>query len=493
MALADRTATLSEQDLASQMSACAACWGLVIAWSAEEPERVGEVAPVPGGSAGPYRIFGRGEPGPSDPHGRLLFAQVRGCHVQTRPPLSSPRLSRVQLRVRALGDESVEVENVGRLALQHNDLTVTRALARPGDTLQLGNQWLLLVVRRTYPLPGGAPASAPAFPFGCPDANGIVGESPAAWALRDRIAFVGPRTGHVLVHGASGVGKELVARAVHAASSRARRPIVSRNAATLPEGIVDAELFGNTRNYPNVGALERPGLVGAADGTTLFLDEFGELPRAVQVHLLRLLDEGEYQRLGDARISRSDLRMIAATNRSPSVLKEDVLARLTFRIEVPDLNARREDVPLLAHHLLRRILSRDTELAASRAESADREVPTLSVAVVRNLLARDYTTHARELEGLLWRTLEGSHGPLETDRDEQDSPGSRDVPSETRRLAAARSGRPGAPTVEDVQRSLDAHNGVIEDAWRDLGLSSRHALTRLIRKHAIEIRKRPRA
>jgi two-component system nitrogen regulation response regulator GlnG/two-component system response regulator HydG len=489
--MADRSETISERELLWEAGESGECWGLVIAWSADEPERVGEVAPVPGGAPGPFRIFGRGEPGPSDPHGRLLFAQVRGRHVQTRPPLSSPRLSRVQFRARALRDESIEVENVGRLPLRHNDLVCHRALARAGDTLQLGNQWLLLVVRRRYPPPGETCGEAPTFPFGGPDGAGIVGESPAAWALRDRLAFVGPRTGHVLVLGASGAGKELVAHAIHAASPRAARPIVSRNAATLPEGIVDAELFGNARNYPNVGAPDRAGLIGAADGTTLFLDEFGELSRAVQVHLLRVLDQGEYQRLGESRQSYADLRLIAATNRPPTAVKEDVLARLTFRIEVPDLNARKEDIPLLARHLLRRILSHDADLAASRAGLLDGGAPTLSVAFVRDLLVRTYTTHARELEAMLWRALESGRDVLEAVCDDETTE-SRGLGGDDMPVLPPRPAPAGATTAEVVQRCLDAHNGVIEEAWRDLGLSSRHALTRLIRKHGIEVRKRPR-
>src|SRR5262249_46286359 len=154
------------------------------------------------------------------------------------------------------------------------------------------------------------------FPFGRADADGFVGESPAAWDLRDRLAFIGPQAGHVLLVGESGVGKELAARALHARSRRSRRPLVSRNAATLPEALIDAELFGHARDYPNAGMPERAGLVGEADGGTLFLDEIGELPEARQAHLLRLLDGGEYQRLGDPRVRRADVRFIAATNRA---------------------------------------------------------------------------------------------------------------------------------------------------------------------------------
>src|SRR6185369_7117992 len=118
---------------------------------------------------------------------------------------------------------------------------------------------------------------------------------------------------------------------------------------------VDAELFGNVKNYPNPGTPEREGLIGEADGSTLFLDEIGELPVHMQAHLLRVLDRGgEYQRLGDSRAQRADLRVVAATNRPLDALKHDFLARLTLRLEIPSLDERRDDIPLLARHLLRR-------------------------------------------------------------------------------------------------------------------------------------------
>src|SRR6185503_16398678 len=116
------------------------------------------------------------------------------------------------------------------------------------------------------------------------------------------------------------------ARALHELSPRAERRLVSRNAATLPSGLMDAELFGNAKNYPNPGMAERAGLIGEANGGTLFLDEIGELPAELQAHLLRVLDgDGEYQRLGDAQQRRSDFRLVAATNRDPSSLKHDFL------------------------------------------------------------------------------------------------------------------------------------------------------------------------
>jgi len=467
--------------------------GLAIAWSAEEPGRIGEVALIPGGSeGGPVQILGRGGAARNDAHARLSFSHIRGSRIETRPPLAMQRLSRLQLRVRAVGDGNLEVENLGRLRLENNGAPCQRALVRPGDLLQLGGQVLFLVVQRRL-VPSAHPESCPpGFPFGFADRCGLVGESPLAWALRERIAFVGPRRGHVLILGASGVGKELVARAVHAASDRAGRALCARNAATLPEGIVDAELFGNARNYPNPGVGERAGLIGDADGTSLFLDEFGELAPSAQAHLLRVLDGGEYQRLGESRMRVSTFRLIAATNRPLSVLKDDVLARLAFRIDVADLNARKEDVPLLARHLLCRILSTD-EALARRFRTADRvtAVPSLSLRFVRELLSREYVSHARELEGILWRALETSgSGVIEPPPHELAS---------IEAQAVARQGADGTLSAgggaEDdrgatIQRCLDANNGALEPTWRELGLSSRHALARLIRKHGLEVRKR---
>jgi DNA-binding NtrC family response regulator len=496
--MAESCGTLSEDESSRGADRATMLHGLVVAWSADEADRVGEIAPIPGGSPGPLRVFGRGGPSESDADGRLMFAQMRGADVRVRPPFNGPHLSRTQLRIRELDDCEIEVENVGRLRLRHNGVNADKVVARSGDTLQLGAKLLFLVVRRSFPRPGASSCAVPDFPFGTADTHGIVGESPAAWELRDRIAFIGPRAGHVLVTGASGAGKELVARAMHASSARGGRPLCSRNASTIPEGIVDAELFGNARNYPNAGVPGRGGLIGASDGTSLFLDEFGELPVSAQAHFLRVLDAGEYQRLGEASVRRSDFRLIAATNRPTAALKEDVLARLPLRVDVPGLNARREDIPLLARHILRRMLDSDPALSrrGSRA-GAEVRATELSLELVRQLVSRTYSTHARELEALLWQAVEhsqdsGSVGPVPA------SVATVPAPAETAAERSPPTGPPappeaapeGGPSLVQIQRCLDAHNGVIESSWRPLGLASRHVLTRLIRKHRLEIRKR---
>lgn len=256
--------------------------------------------------------------------------------------LSASRLARQQLRFSELSADAVLVESVGRCPLSVNGSPVRSARIKPGDAITLRNALVLLVTQRA--VDARARHASSDFSFGEVDAHGLVGESPAAWALRESLAFAGRSREHVLILGESGSGKELSARAIHALSSRAVRTMVSRNAATLPETLVDAELFGNAKNYPNPGMAERNGLLGEAHGSTLFLDEIGELSAAAQAHLLRVMDHGDYQRLGEASQRRSDFRLVAATNRDTSALKHDFAARFPLRVRMPGLNERLEDV-----------------------------------------------------------------------------------------------------------------------------------------------------
>jgi hypothetical protein len=275
---------------------------LVIAWSREEPHRIGEAAPVDRQS-----LLGRGGHRPEDPAPRVAFFQQRPWGATSRPPLEGSRISRVQLELSPTADDRLAVRSLGRCALRINGTEASSGVVGPGDTLTLHNAMVLLVIRRSPSVCVlRSPLSALSFPFGRADPHGFVGESAAAWGLRDALAFVAQSEGHVLLQGESGTGKELASASVHALSPRAGRAFVARNAATFPEGLVDAELFGTAKGYPNAGTPERPGLIAEADGGTLFLDEIGELPPALQAHLLRVLDRGgEYQRLGESRPRRS--------------------------------------------------------------------------------------------------------------------------------------------------------------------------------------------
>ena len=481
--------------------------GFIIVWSASEPHRVGEIALFT--SEKDVYVLGRGnEPRGEDRRQRVTFFRQRPGAVTLAGPLEAPRISRDQLEVRREVDgESREnavlvVKNVGRCRLvregDENDVTETRV--RPGEWLELRGQLLLMCVERlAWVRQSPELRGYPSFDFGAPDAHGIVGESHEAWRMREVVAFVARRAGHVLVRGESGTGKELVARALHALSDRQKRAMVSRNAATLPEGLIDAELFGNARNYPNAGMEARTGLVGEAHESTLFLDEFAELPASLQAHLLRVLDAGEYTRLGEPRPRRADFRLIAATNRPLSALKQDVLARLPFRVELAGLPARREDIPLLLRHVLQRIHASDPEAVTRFMEG---EAARVSVDLVKALLRHPYTTHARELETLVWQSVISSTGDrLETPEAwhaQFGSPRAEASPSETGEAAASSfdgvdsaNRSDGALTPARIQACLDAHNGVIEHAWGPLGLSSRHALARLIRKHRLQLRRSP--
>jgi DNA-binding NtrC family response regulator len=438
---------------------------VVVVGCVSDAERLGEVLFVDRGA-----VVGR--------NGDSFLRQRPRSRVETGP-IDDPQLSREQLRF----DRDGTVRSVGRLPLFLDGRPVLEAPIRPGDLLRLGDRVLLMVTTRPEVLPGDAPEP---LPWGGPDGDGWVGESPAAWRVRQQIAFVAERAAHVLVLGESGTGKELVARALHRRSPRSRGPLVTRSAATIPDSLADAELFGNLRGYPNPGMPGRPGLIGEADGGTLFLDEFGELPHNVQARLLRVLDAGEYSLLGEARSRRADLRLVAATNRDPEDLKHDVLARFAIRLQLPGLDERPEDIPLLANHLLRRIARRDPGIADRLFPDANPDrVPRIRLRLVERWLTARYHTHLRELEAQLWeRILTSDDGVL-------------DVAPEPPRSVVVAALPPEGPldpatlTPEALQAALDRNGGRQEATWRELGLANRHVLKRLVAKYGLRVRGRP--
>jgi two-component system nitrogen regulation response regulator GlnG/two-component system response regulator HydG len=449
----------------SRSSGAADSLHLVICWSLDEPSRVGEIASVKSGA-----VLGRGGPQPEDDAPRLVFRRARPGSDEVTRSLESKRISRVQLRVAAEGD-AIVVRNAGKTALVWNDREVASCTVREGDVFAVKNALVLAVVRRPSTLEPLRTFPRLDFPFGGPDPFGIVGESPACWSLREAIAVAARGPHHVLVQGESGVGKELVAHAIHALSDRSKRPLISRNAATFPEGLVDAELFGNVRNYPNAGSPERAGLVGEADGSTLVLDEIGELPQALQAHLLRALDRGgEYQRLGEGRPRSSSFRLVAMTNRSIDTLKHDFAARFASRLEVPTLGERIEDIPLLVRHLALDAAKKSPEVAGRFVEGGEPRVdPRLIAALIRH----PWTLHLRELSRLLWSAIAASKGEfIEL------------VPEVARELDTPKQER-GEPTEAEVRAALDAHEGNVTRAAKQLGLESRYVLYRLMKKLGI--------
>jgi DNA-binding NtrC family response regulator len=429
---------------------------LVVLWSRSEPDRVGECGAVPLGTA----TLGRGD--------GIGGARIRFAPAGSRrgAPLAAPTLSRDQLAL-AHDADGVLIENLGRRLLRHRGWPASTCRAELGDLLEIEDELLLRVERRAT-----STAVEVAHPFGRADAFGLVGESPAAWELRRQIRFAARRDAHVLLLGPSGAGKEIVARAIHDGSARGRHRLASRNASTFPETLLDAELFGHAKDYPNPGMPERGGVVAEADGSTLFLDEIGEMPHNLQAHLLRLLDAGEYTRLGDPRPRRVDLRVVAATNRPADALKHDLRARFPLTLRVPGLDERRSDVPLIAAHLVRRIAARDPEIGTRFLDDGGR--PRFSIRLMSALVTHPYTTHVRELEGLLWDSMLHSAGSTldETD-DVRFVPGGGDAVD------------PAEVSADTLREAMARHDGVREKVWRELGLSSRHQLARLLKRHGL--------
>jgi len=183
---------------------------------------------------------------------------------------------------------------------------------------------------------------------------GIVGESVAIREILEVIAQVGPTDITVLVSGESGVGKEVVAKAVHSSSHRARKPLITVNSGAIPEGIIESELFGHERGSFTGAWEQRKGYFELADGGTIFLDEIGELPLPAQVKFLRVLENGEYLRVGSSVPRTVDVRVIAATNKDlesevrQGRFRQDLYFRLrSVNIVIPPLRSRPEDIPLL--------------------------------------------------------------------------------------------------------------------------------------------------
>ena len=189
--------------------------------------------------------------------------------------------------------------------------------------------------------------------------SGLIGRSAPMRELSRLIRLVAPHDARVLIEGETGTGKELVAKALHQLSPRSKKAIIVLNCAAIPEALLEAELFGHTRGAFTGATQSRVGRIEAANGGTLFLDEIGEMPIALQSKLLRFLENGELQRVGDNETIRVDVRVIAATHRnlddsvSEGSFRLDLLHRLSvFPIEVPSLRERLDDLPMLAEHFL---------------------------------------------------------------------------------------------------------------------------------------------
>jgi formate hydrogenlyase transcriptional activator len=193
----------------------------------------------------------------------------------------------------------------------------------------------------------------------------IVGRSPALQKVLDQVAIVAPTCSTVLLHGETGTGKELIARAIHRLSSRRERALVRMNCAAIPSGLLESELFGHEKGAFTGALLQRKGRFELADGGSLFLDEIGDISLELQPKLLRAIQEQEFERLGSARTIQVNVRMIAATHRDLATMirehefREDLFYRFNvFPIEIPPLRQRREDILPLVNHFVSKFAQR---------------------------------------------------------------------------------------------------------------------------------------
>jgi two-component system, NtrC family, response regulator HydG len=263
--------------------------------------------------------------------------------------------------------------------------------------------------------------------------NGFIGQSPAVMELLDLVGRVAETDATVLIRGESGVGKELIANAVHRRSLRARQPFVVVDCASLHENLLQSELFGHERGAFTDAVQRKRGLFEVADGGTLFLDEIGELTPPLEVKLLRVLETGTFRRLGGTTDIRVDVRVIAATSRSLEQMvrergfREDLFYRLdVFSLYIPALRERREDLPLLVEHFIR------TSALASKRHAG------VSEAAMAVMLRYPWPGNVRELRNVVERALilcdsgqiEPEHLPLSV-RHERSAP---TAPVEEQRL-----------------------------------------------------------
>ncbi|MGE5124731.1 MAG: sigma-54-dependent transcriptional regulator [Betaproteobacteria bacterium] len=312
------------------------------------------------------------------------------------------------------------------------------------------------------------------------DHYGIIGRSRAMQEVIHKLEKVAQSKSTVLITGETGTGKELAARAIHARSAQADRPLIKVNCAAIPEALLESELFGHVKGAFTGASANRRGRFALADGGTLFLDEIGTLGLPVQAKLLRVLQEREFEPVGSERTQSVDVRVIAATNRdlramiSDGRFQEDLYYRLSvIPIELPSLRQRPDDIPLLVEHFLRK-----------HAKRIGRRIDGVEPAVLERLQAYHWPGNVRELENTIERAVVLATGSV------IDAAALSILEPPT---AAAAGGLPSQRLHENVEwaekesvrRALQQANGVKKDAAESLGISQR-ALSYYLSKYRID-------
>jgi DNA-binding NtrC family response regulator len=303
--------------------------------------------------------------------------------------------------------------------------------------------------------------------------RGLIADSPAMQPVLELIDRVGPSDANVLITGENGSGKGTVAQALHAASARSGRPLVTVNAGGLSEGVFESELFGHVKGAFTDAKSDRTGRFELADGGTLFLDEIANVPSGLQPKLLRVLETGEFERVGSSRTRRADVRVLSATNAdlpeevAAGRFRQDLLFRInTIEIRIPPLRERREDIPRLARHFLSMHVQRYRRRIAGFEPRAERA-----------MMEHAWPGNVRELDHAVERAVLMARGDVVAEED----------------LGLRPQAGPSAPledlSLEEVERvlvekALQRHHGNVSRAAAALGLS-RSALYRRLQRHGL--------
>lgn len=342
-------------------------------------------------------------------------------------------------------------ENERLLSIIRTQLELGRAL-RQGQRLEAENQ-LLRSEGQSHPK--------------------LIAESPAMQPILQVISRVGPSDANVLITGENGTGKGVVARVLHAVSDRASKPLVTVNVGGLSEGVFESELFGHIKGAFTDAKTDRVGRFELADGGTLFLDEIANVPLPQQTKLLRVLETGEFERVGSSKTRRVNVRILSATNSDLSAevaqsrFRQDLLFRLnTVELRLPPIRDRREDIPLLAAHVLRQHASRYRKLLSGFDQAA-----------MQALMAHPWPGNVRELDHAIERAVLMAQGTLVKASD-----------------LGLQSGLESSPRLEDmsleevecylIRRTLARFDGSVSKAAEALGLS-RSALYRRLEKFGL--------
>jgi DNA-binding NtrC family response regulator len=301
----------------------------------------------------------------------------------------------------------------------------------------------------------------------------LIAEAPAMRPVLEMIDRVGPSDAAVLITGDNGSGKGTVAQALHSVSARATRPLVTVNAGGLSEGVFESELFGHVKGAFTDARADRVGRFELADGGTLFLDEIANVPPGLQSKLLRVVETGEFERVGSSRTRRVDVRILSATNAdlhaevAAGRFRQDLLFRLnTIEIRMPPLRDRRPDIPPLAHHFLRQ-----------HAQRYRKRVTGFEPAALEALLAHPWPGNVRELDHAVERAVLMTQAPQVRAIDL----GLRAAPEDSRRLDDM-----SLEEVESflIKKALGRFDGNVSRAAEALGLS-RSALYRRLQRYGL--------